>query len=445
MGNSGSASADSSAAAARLSATVFSLLATPAGKEKLLTIGAACRSEKLISTGGDGFSSSSPAFAAIIKTVSLNDPTLLSHAESLPASARDAFWRNYFKAAVVAASEADLSIRPAAAVPTAVAEPVGAVADEEEDELLLLQVEETFLYKLGPRPRADGYTAHSWGLDSPLLTATARVVAHGDRLISISLWERPKDGHAATLSATAAAAARRVSTAPAASGHRLAAVSEIPLSAGSSPGGHGFGVLSMPLTHYLEPVLDSSRYYALRVSQGGRSAVVGIGFRDRQTSFDLRSAVEEHLRLVARQRGLLRSDATGKSDSTAGDVGSATGSGDESTRLAALIGGSSIASIAPSPTERVTLDISHLKLKGASATAGASAATAVASGPGMRLAPPRAYVAAPAVVASSETGAKPTARAAAGDDDSEAWADFAEADVTASGAGAGAAVEKSDT
>lgn len=483
MGNAGSTpgSDGAAAAAARLSAAVFGLLADKSGKERLLAIGSACRCDRIgaSSTTTDGFSSSSPAFAAIIKTVCLNDPALDIHVKTLPPAAAESFWRAYF--AVVAKAFAEKASPAAHAGSATAVNPESAartlstavvLADDEEDELLLLQVDETFVYKLGPRPRADGYTADSWGLDSPLLTALTRVVAHGERLVSVSLWERPKVGSSgATLPASAAAAARRVSTAPAASGHRLVAVCEIPLhTATAKPGSaastataaaHGFGLLAMPLSHYLEPVLDSSRYYALRVSQAGRSAVIGIGFRDRQTSFDLRSAVEEQLRLVARQRGLFPTALdTSLPAAAAGGAGSASGAAacEESSRLAALIGDASLSG--PPSGERLTLDISHIKLKGAgagSAAPGAAASAGSAAGTGalrLRLAPPRSYVApssspataraAPAAATdpSAQEGSSTTKDAGvvasagdhggaerADDDNEEAWGDFAAANT----------------
>jgi hypothetical protein len=192
-----------------------------------------------------------------------------------------------------------------------------AAADDDE-EILLLTLPETFVYKLGARAGASGYTALSWGLDKPLLTGYLRVVAHGDAEVSLAVWQRPDQllPHEAQPqpagAAAAAAAASAISTAPGAAGHKLVAVCRIPLrpraaAAAAARGGASpqQALLPQPLSFYLEPTLDSSRYFALRVSGGdGRSAVLGVGFRDRQASFDLRGAIDDVLQRVARSWGL---------------------------------------------------------------------------------------------------------------------------------------------
>jgi hypothetical protein len=50
-----------------------------------------------------------------------------------------------------------------------------------------------------------------------------------------------------------------------------------------------------PLDHpnAVEPVLDSSRYFVIRVVNGTRHAFIGIGFQERNEAFDFKLAVEE--------------------------------------------------------------------------------------------------------------------------------------------------------
>ena len=50
-----------------------------------------------------------------------------------------------------------------------------------------------------------------------------------------------------------------------------------------------------PLDHpnALEPVVDSSRYFVLRIVQGARHAFIGIGFEDRNEAFDFKLQCKE--------------------------------------------------------------------------------------------------------------------------------------------------------
>ena len=47
----------------------------------------------------------------------------------------------------------------------------------------------------------------------------------------------------------------------------------------------------------VEPVTDSSRYFALRIQDdNGRTAFIGVGFSDRSDSFDLNVALQDHFK-----------------------------------------------------------------------------------------------------------------------------------------------------
>lgn len=53
----------------------------------------------------------------------------------------------------------------------------------------------------------------------------------------------------------------------------------------------------------MEPVLDSSRYFVLRIEDGsGKYAFVGLGFGERNEAFDFNVALSDHEKYVKRER-----------------------------------------------------------------------------------------------------------------------------------------------
>lgn len=60
-----------------------------------------------------------------------------------------------------------------------------------------------------------------------------------------------------------------------------------------------------PLEHYVEAVLDSTRYFVVRVTdeKAGREALIGLGFREREEAADFRAALAKYETDIARERG----------------------------------------------------------------------------------------------------------------------------------------------
>ena len=69
----------------------------------------------------------------------------------------------------------------------------------------------------------------------------------------------------------------------------------------------------------IEPVLDSSRFFAIRITDetGARSAFVGLGFRDRADSFDMNVALQDHFKGIKREEAAKKEAAATPDNSSA--------------------------------------------------------------------------------------------------------------------------------
>ena len=58
-----------------------------------------------------------------------------------------------------------------------------------------------------------------------------------------------------------------------------------------------------PHSKAVDPVVDSSRYFVLRIESGdGKHAFIGMGFRDRNKSYDFNATLQDHWRSVEREK-----------------------------------------------------------------------------------------------------------------------------------------------
>lgn len=131
-----------------------------------------------------------------------------------------------------------------------------------EYERVLLVKQEVFVYRIPPRSTSRGYRASDWKLDAPDWTGRLRVVAKEKECVL-----KLEDKNTGELFA------------------------------------------SCPVDKYpgvaIEAVLDSSRYFVLRIQDGnGRSAFIGIGFADRSDSFDLNVALQDHFKWLQKSEEL---------------------------------------------------------------------------------------------------------------------------------------------
>ena len=65
------------------------------------------------------------------------------------------------------------------------------------------------------------------------------------------------------------------------------------------------------IIHFVDSVIDSSRYYVIRLKDrmSTRSLLVGIGFRERDTSFDFKNCLNDYVRYVDRMSAAEKSKA----------------------------------------------------------------------------------------------------------------------------------------
>lgn len=144
--------------------------------------------------------------------------------------------------------------------------------DEETFEHTLLVVREVSVYKIPPRTTSGGYKCGEWLQSDKIWSGRLRVVSCKDRC-EIRL-EDPNSG-------------------------------ELFAACFVNPGQRENAV---------ETVLDSSRYFVLKIEDGqGKHAFVGLGFAERNEAFDFNVALSDHEKYVRRDH---EKDSSGGGDVT---------------------------------------------------------------------------------------------------------------------------------
>lgn len=135
--------------------------------------------------------------------------------------------------------------------------------DIEPAELVLFQVSECYVYLIPPRKTAASYRADEWDINKWAWEGTMKVVSKGEECII-----RLEDKTSGELYARA--------------------------------------FLRDGEPHPVEPVIDSSRYFVLRVEEniGGRlrHAFIGIGFRERPQAYDFQAALHDHMKYLNKKK-----------------------------------------------------------------------------------------------------------------------------------------------
>jgi hypothetical protein len=107
------------------------------------------------------------------------------------------------------------------------------------------------------------FSAESWPLTKPLQCVSLRLERRGTALLLIFTYTQDNKGKS-----------------------RLFALCTVDV----------VGKGQQPLEHYVEAVLDSTRYFVVRVTdeKAGREALIGLGFRERQEAGDFRAALAKY-------------------------------------------------------------------------------------------------------------------------------------------------------
>ncbi|XP_078431568.1 adaptin ear-binding coat-associated protein 1 NECAP-1 [Wolffia australiana] len=139
-------------------------------------------------------------------------------------------------------------------------------SSEEESEaleLILFHVNECYVYLIPPRKTAASYRADEWNVNKWVWEGSLKVISKGEECI-IKL----EDKNTGELYARA--------------------------------------FLRKGEPHPVEPVIDSSRYFVLRIEEnlGGRvrHAFIGMGFRERTQAYDFQAALHDHMKYLDKRK-----------------------------------------------------------------------------------------------------------------------------------------------
>jgi len=120
-----------------------------------------------------------------------------------------------------------------------------------------------FVFQVPKLESSEGFKAASWP-KTPLWTGQLRVVSKGDK-VSVLLEHTDKEGL--------------------------------------------FAACPIQNDKTVEQTVDSSRYFVLRISDGKKSAVLGIGFNDRTQAFDFKVAVQDQQNTEKAEKALASTPA----------------------------------------------------------------------------------------------------------------------------------------
>lgn len=171
------------------------------------------------------------------------------------------------------------------------------ITNEDDDvkvvlEQTLLKVEEVFVYRIPPMMTSGGHHADDWNLATPLETCSLLVLRQDSALLVRLLSNKQKQG--GPIGATDS---------------HLFAQCKIQLDLSSSPSAtttQNSKNKSSPkpqMEHWVEAVVDSSRYFVIRISDEStkREAHIGIGFRERNDAMNFKMSLNEYENAIRKE------------------------------------------------------------------------------------------------------------------------------------------------
>lgn len=141
----------------------------------------------------------------------------------------------------------------------------------------ILSINECFLYRIPPMKSSGGHRAEDWNLANALATCSLDMIEKDDVLLVNLMSDRPKtDGPKG------------------ATEKFLFAQSQMDLMTSEKTS----------TSYWAEAVVDSSRYFVLRIfnPQTKREATIGIGFRERNDAVNFRMGMQDYERSIQRQQ-----------------------------------------------------------------------------------------------------------------------------------------------
>mmetsp|Transcript_11478 Transcript_11478/g.18804 ORF Transcript_11478/g.18804 Transcript_11478/m.18804 type:complete len:263 (-) Transcript_11478:232-1020(-) len=140
-------------------------------------------------------------------------------------------------------------------------------------EISMLTIDECFVYKVPPLRSASGHRAEDWNLANPLFTGCLKVFQAGNRLrVAIYAFKDPLKTSVTE--------------------ENIQQFGECPIEV--KPG--------ETIISFVDGVIDSSRYYVVRIKDpnSSRTTLVGVGFRDREPAFDLKNCLNDYVKFINR-------------------------------------------------------------------------------------------------------------------------------------------------
>eukprot|EP01035_Chromulina_nebulosa_P017403 gene17403-22952_t len=138
---------------------------------------------------------------------------------------------------------------------------------------IILSIQECFVFKIPPLRAAAGYRAEEWDLENPLTTCFLRLY-QAESIVRLVLFNYKDQTNRNT------------------NDENLSLFAECIIEIKPNES----------IESYIDEVVDSSRYFVIKLKDPKSTRVLrlGIGFRERESAFDLRGSLNECIRYVNR-------------------------------------------------------------------------------------------------------------------------------------------------